>query len=188
MHFLGLDGMTRRVYTYLPETGWGPLNLLSTLGALTIASSVLVFLVNVGRTLRRGQAAGDNPWDAESLEWATSSPPPPYNFQYLPVADSRSPLWHRTPDTPVVTGLRTDMREILVTTLMDAEPDSRMRLPESTPWPFLTALATGVTFITLIFTPWGLPIGAVLLTVTLTGWAWPTRTEHELQLRQEKAA
>ena len=188
MHQLGLEGMTRRVYTYLPETGWGALNLVASIGALTIAASVVVYLVNVARTLRQGAAAGENPWAAESLEWGTASPPPPYNFQYLPTAPSRSPLWHRTSDTPVVTGLRTDMREILVTTLMDAEPDSRLRLPESTPWPFLTALATGVTFITLIFTPWGLPIGGVLLAVTLTGWAWPTSKEHELQIEQEKAA
>jgi cytochrome c oxidase subunit 1 len=80
------------------------------------------------------------------------------------------------------------MREILVTTLLDAEPDSRMRLPEPSIWPFLAALATGATLITLIFTPWGLPIGAVLLTIALTGWGWPTRHEHELQVREEKAA
>jgi cytochrome c oxidase subunit 1 len=188
MHLLGLEGMTRRVYTYLPETGWGPLNLTATVGAVTIAASVLVFLVNAVRSLRRGALAGDNPWDAESLEWATGSPPPPYNFLHPPTVTSRSPLWHRAPDTPVVTGLRTDMREILVTTLMDAEPDSRMRLPEPTIWPFLAALATGVTFIVLIFTPWGLPIGAVLMTVTLVGWGWPTRKEHALQVREEKAA
>jgi cytochrome c oxidase subunit I+III len=188
MHQLGLEGMTRRVYTYLPETGWGPLNFLATLGAFTIAASVLVFLVNVARSLRRGLAAGDNPWEAESLEWATSSPPPPYGFLHLPTVSSRSPLWHQTPDSPVVTGLRTDMREILVTTLLDAEPDSRMRLPEPTIWAFLAALATGATFITLIFTPWGFPIGVVLLTVTFTGWGWPRRKEHELQRRQERAA
>ena len=188
MHQLGLDGMTRRIYTYLPETGWGPLNLLASLGAITIAVSVLVFLANLARSLRRGALAGDNPWEAESLEWATSSPPPPYGFLHPPTVASRSPLWHPSPDTPVVTGLRTDMREILVTTLLDAEPDSRMRLPEPTIWPFLAALATGATFITLIFTPWGLPIGAVLMTVTLVGWAWPRRREHRLQVREEKAA
>jgi cytochrome c oxidase subunit 1 len=188
MHLLGLNGMTRRVYTYLPETGWGPLNLLATVGAVTIAASVLVFLVNVARALRLGAVAGDNPWNAESLEWATSSPPPPYGFLHLPTVPSRSPLWDRTPDTPVVTGLRTDMREILVTTVLDAEPDARMRLPEPTIWSFLAAVATGTTFITLIFTPWGFPIGVVLLTIAFTGWGWPTRKEHELQRREEKAA
>jgi cytochrome c oxidase subunit I+III len=188
MHQLGLEGMTRRVYTYLPETGWGPLNLLASVGALVIAASVVVFLINVARSFRHGASAGDNPWEAESLEWATGSPPPPYNFLHPPTVAGRAPLWRPAPDAPVVTGLRTDMREILVTTLMDAEPDSRMRLPEPSIWPLLAAMATGVTFITLIFTPWGFPIGAVLLTVTLVGWAWPSGKEHALQVRQEKAA
>jgi cytochrome c oxidase subunit 1 len=61
-----------------------------------------------------------------------------------------------------------------------------MRLPEPTIWPLLAALATGVTFITLIFTPWGFPIGAVLVTITLIGWGWPNAAEHELQLREER--
>ena len=63
-----------------------------------------------------------------------------------------------------------------------------MRLPEPSIWPLLAALATGVTFITLIFTPWGLPLGAVCLTAALVGWAWPSRKEHELQVRAERAA
>ena len=186
MHQLGLDGMTRRVYTYLPETGWGPLNLVASLGALTIAASVAVFLVNLVRSRRGGVPAGDDPWDGPTLEWATSSPPPPYNFHLLPTVRSRTPLWKPEPDAPVVTGLRTDMREILVTTMLDAEPDNRMRLPEPTIWPLLAALATGATFITLIFTPWGLPIGAVLITVAFIGWGWPSSKEHELQLREER--
>jgi cytochrome c oxidase subunit I+III len=186
MHQLGLDGMTRRVYTYLPETGWGPLNLLATIGALTITASVVVLLANVARSLARGAAAGPDPWQAPSLEWATDSPPPPYNFQHPPTVQSRSPLWKRDPDAPVVTGLRTDMRELLVTTMLDAEPDSRMRLPEPTIWPLVAALATGVTFITLIFTPWGLPIGAVLITFAFIGWGWPNQKEHQLQVRQER--
>jgi cytochrome c oxidase subunit I+III len=186
MHFLGLDGMPRRVYTYLPETGWGPLNLLATVGAVTIAASVLVLAINVVRSLRQGVMAGDDPWGAPTLEWATSSPPPPYNFHHLPTVHSRSPLWRRPAVALVVSGLRTDMREILVTTMLDAEPDSRMRLPDPTIWPLLAALATGVTFIVLIFTPWGLPIGAVLIVPAFVGWGWPSRKDHELQLRAEQ--
>ena len=188
MHQLGLDGMPRRVYTYLPETGWGPLNFVATVGALTIAVSVAVFLVNLARSVRGGTPAGDDPWSASTLEWSTSSPPPSYNFQLIPTVQSRSPLWKQAPAPAVVTGLRTDMREILVTTMMDAEPDSRMRLPDPTIWPLVAAIATGVTFITLVFTPWGLPIGAVLITIAFIGWGWPTRKEHELQLREEREA
>src|SRR5690606_8098748 len=75
LHFLGLMGMTRRVYTYLAETGWGPLNLLATVGAFTMALAVLLFLVNAVRSLRGGAVAGDDPWGAHTLEWGTTSPP-----------------------------------------------------------------------------------------------------------------
>jgi cytochrome c oxidase subunit I+III len=178
MHQLGLAGMPRRVYTYLAETGWGELNLLASLGAAMIAVSVLVFLANVARSLRQGLRAGDNPWDAPTLEWAAASPPRPYNFPFIPVVDGREPLWTRPGELPVVAGLRTDVREVLVTTLLDAEPDSRHRHPNPTIWPFLTAVATAVTFIVLIFTPWGAVIGAVLLFAGLLGWALPRGREH----------
>ena len=186
MHVLGLEGMPRRIYTYLPETGWGPLNFVATIGAVTIAVSVVLFLVNLAWSLREGAPAGDHPWEAPTLEWATSSPPPPYNFHLIPTVQGRSPLWKRAADAPVVTGLRTDMRETLVTTMLDAEPDSRMRMPEPTIWPLLAAIATGVTFIALIFTPWGLPLGAVLITAAFVGWGWPTARETRLQEREER--
>jgi cytochrome c oxidase subunit 1 len=188
MHLLGLDGMPRRIYTYLPETGWGGLNLLASIGAATIALSVVVFLINLAMSLRTGAVAGDDPWQVESLEWATSSPPPPYNFLYIPVVQGRTALWSRTPDQPVVTGLRTDMREVLVTTLLDAEPDHRHRHPQSTVWPLLAGLATGAFFIVMVFTFWGFALGTVLLTVTMIGWGWPTRDDHEQQLIEERAA
>jgi cytochrome c oxidase subunit 1 len=186
MHLLGLDGMPRRVYTYLPDAGWGGMNLLSSIGAFTIALSVLVFLVALVRS-RAGAKAPANPWGAPSLEWATSSPPPPYNFALQPVVTSRTPLWDRAAgEAPVVTGLRTDMREILVTTVFDAEPDHRHRDPEPSIWPFLAALATGLFFITLIFTPWAVTWGGVALLVTLVGWGWPKAREHRLQVREEQ--
>jgi cytochrome c oxidase subunit 1 len=173
------------VYTYLEETGWGNLNLLATIGAVTIVSSVLLFLFNVMRSLTAGQPAGNNPWDAETLDWSTSSPPPSYNFAHIPIVQGRSALWHRTADRPVVTGLRTDMHEVLLTTLMDARPDSRHRHPNPTIIPLLAAVGTGITFIALIFTPWGLPIGSVLLVAAFTMWAWPDRRGYEEQKLQE---
>ena len=111
MHILGLNGMPRRVYTYLPETGWGDLNLLATVGAFTMGLGVLVFVGNVLWARKFGAVAGDNPWGADTLEWLTSSPPPSYNFQNIPVVQGRSALWDRTADAPIVTGLRTDVRD-----------------------------------------------------------------------------
>src|SRR4029079_12196492 len=81
MHQLGLKGMTRRVYSYAPETGWGPLSALATIGAFTLGLGVLVFLVNVVRSRRRGRLAGDNPWGAPGLEWTVPSPVPVYSYR-----------------------------------------------------------------------------------------------------------
>jgi cytochrome c oxidase subunit 1 len=188
MHQLGLDGMPRRVYTYLPETGWGDLNLLATIGAVTIAISMVIFVINVIVSLRGGVLAGDDPWGGETLEWATSSPPRPYNFPYIPVVTSRSPIWDESEELPVVTGLRTDVRDVLVTTLLDAEPDSRHRHPIPSIWPLLTAIGTTVLFVTLIFTPWGAVIGTPLFLLGLLGWGWPRgRDKWEQQLVESEA-
>jgi cytochrome c oxidase subunit 1 len=188
MHQLGFDGMPRRVYTYLAATGWGDLNLLASAGAAVIAASVLVFLVNVVRSLRSGARAGENPWGAESLEWATASPPRPYNFAYIPVVDGRAPLWEHPEGLPAVEGLRTDVREVLITTMLDAEPDSRHRHPEPSVWPLLAAIASTVFFVALIFTPWAFPIGIALLFLALLGWAWPRGEEHREERMIEREA
>lgn len=100
-HVLGAWGMPRRVFTYPAVPGWPVLNLVSTTGAFVLAASVLVFLWNVGVSLRHGRLAGENPWNACTLEWATTSPPPPHNFDHLPAVHSRRPLWDLAhPDDP----------------------------------------------------------------------------------------
>jgi cytochrome c oxidase subunit I+III len=185
MHQLGFEGMPRRVYTYLAGTGWGDLNLLASIGAVTIAISVLVFLVNVSVSFRRGIPAGEDPWGGDSLEWATPSPPRPYNFVHIPVVEGRAPLWDNPIEQPVVTGLRTDVREVLVTSLLDAEPDSRHRHPTPSIWPLLTAIGTTILFVTLVFTPWG-ALGVFPLLLGLLGWTWPRGKEHRQQVLVEQ--
>ncbi len=172
MHILGLEGMPRRVYTYLAPTGWGPLNLVATIGAVTIATSVLVYVVNVVTTLRRAVDAPANPWNSSGLEWAVASPPPNYNFLHAPVVESRHPLWDTTVELPVLTGFRTDRREVLITTVFDARPDSRAEAPTPSIWPFYLALCMGVVFIGSIFSPWFVPGGLALSLLGLAGWAW----------------
>ncbi|HEX2165641.1 MAG TPA: cbb3-type cytochrome c oxidase subunit I, partial [Longimicrobiales bacterium] len=187
-HFLGLAGMTRRVYTYLPETGWGDMNMLSTIGAFTIATGALVFLGNVVWSLRNGERAGDNPWGAASLEWATHSPAPRYNFVHIPVVEGRYALWSRSAAAPVVTGMKDHKREVLVTSVLDAEPELRHEQPGPTLAPLAAAVAVGFTFIGLIFTPWALPLGLALALPALLAWGWP-RPAKKLreQLEHEQA-
>ncbi|HEV2706188.1 MAG TPA: cytochrome c oxidase subunit I [Pyrinomonadaceae bacterium] len=178
-HLLGLQGMPRRVYTYQPGLGWSEMNLLASAGGVLLTLGVLVFIFNAVRSRRTGAHAGDNPWGASTLEWATTSPPPNYNFLYLPTVAGREALWTQSPEQPVVTGLRSDVRQVLVTKMLDAEPDHIEQFPQPTLWPFWAAVATTALFIGSIFTPWAVVWGAIPVGVTLTGWFWPKRRQAE---------
>jgi cytochrome c oxidase subunit 1 len=96
MHQLGLSGMPRRISDYGANPEWTILNAISTVGAFMIAVSVIPFLINVIATFINGEPAGDDPWEGNTLEWATSSPPPPYNFDRLPPIHSQRPLFDAT--------------------------------------------------------------------------------------------
>jgi cytochrome c oxidase subunit 1 len=92
-HFLGILGMPRRIYTYAPGRGWELWNLMSSVGVIFQLAAIACFLWNVVRSAIAGEPAGDDPWDGWTLEWATASPPPEYNFEKLPVVRSSRPLW-----------------------------------------------------------------------------------------------
>jgi cytochrome c oxidase subunit 1 len=175
MHQLGLMGMPRRVYTYPAYMGWNTLNLISTLGALLLVAGGIMLLYNLFASLRVGALAGDNPWNGDSLEWATSSPPPVYNFLEIPVVEGRHAVWERSADRPVVTGVRSDIREVLVTDVMDAEPAHLDEFPEPSIWPFLASVATSAFFVASIFTPWAVVYGLPPIGITLIGWFWPKK-------------
>jgi cytochrome c oxidase subunit 1 len=173
MHFSGLLGMPRRVYTYPAGLGLELPNLISTIGAFIVAAAVLLFVANGVLSLYRGTIAGPNPWDASTLEWAVSSPPPVYNFDHLPVVESRTPLWDIDGEMPVVSGLRVDEKETLLTTVVAATPDVREPVPAASLWPFVSAIAVGIMFVTSIFSPWAVLVGAVPIAIALTAWFWP---------------
>ena len=120
-HLLGFMGMPRRVYTYGDNPGWALLNGISSASSFFMAAGTLVLVWNVLVSLRRGVVAGDNPWDAFTLEWATTSPPPPENFDSLPEIRSRRPLWDanhpgladwQASNTPEDTGGRPDAARV----------------------------------------------------------------------------
>jgi cytochrome c oxidase subunit 1 len=96
MHFAGMLGMPRRIYTYDAGQGWETFNMLSSIGAFLMAPAFLIFAYNFFRSKTKGEIAGDNPWDAATLEWSIPSPPPEYNFAQIPMVTSRYPLWDLT--------------------------------------------------------------------------------------------
>lgn len=188
MHILGLRGMPRRVYTYQPEMHWGLLNHIETAGVAFMTAGLLVFIYNWLHSEKFGLVAGNNPWYAGTLEWTTTSPPPSYNFLNIETVHDRMPIWKNPPDAPIVTGIREDVRQELITHALDGDPDHLVLSPEPSSWPFWAALATTALFIGSIFNPWAVPIGAIPLAITLVGWFWPTRRESELYKQEERWA
>jgi cytochrome c oxidase subunit 1 len=173
MHISGLLGMPRRVYTYPAGMGLELPNMLSSIGAFVVALAVLLFIVNVVMSLVSGRGAPPNPWGAATLEWATSSPPPRYNFAHILVVESRTPLWPERETLPVVHGLRAEDRELLLTTVITASPDTRDPSAEPSVWPFVAAIATTAFFISSVFSPWAVAFGIVPVAIALTAWFWP---------------
>jgi len=177
MHILGLAGMPRRVYTYAGESGWGPLNMMSSIGALMIAVSLLLYVFNVVRGALQGPSAGVDPWGGGTLEWSTASPPPAHNFDAMPVVGGREPLWESNGIAGSVVNLGMKDREVLITSVVEAKPHHRELFPCATTWPFFTAIGTTILFIASIFTPWAVVWGSPLVALLATCWWWPSLAE-----------
>ena len=184
MHLSGLLGMPRRVYTYSPGLGWDAWNLASTAGAYVVAVGILATVVNFLRSLRRGEPAGDDPWGGDSLEWATSSPPPPYNFAAIPEVHSAYPLWEERFRERLEAARYSQERqlagdhEVLRTSELDAEPERAVEMPEETIVPLVTAVGFLLVFGGLL--AGGYVVAAAGVPVVLGGlaaWAWPRREE-----------
>jgi cytochrome c oxidase subunit I+III len=185
-HILGLLGMPRRIYTYDTGLGWEIHNLISTIGAFVFAAGVLVTLVNYVRALRSGEQAGNDPWGGETLEWATSSPPPEYNFETIPTVRSREPVW----DQPELRGGAQPLdqggyaleegHETLSTSLLDGTPQAVVHMPHASAWPFILSVA----ILTLAY---GILLDALPLTLAgaagsaigTMGWFWPRGETQE---------
>ena len=179
MHILGLEGMPRRIYTYQPEMPWAGLNMFVSLSAVILSLGFLIFFIDVIRSARSGHIAGENPWGASTLEWATSSPPPCFNFRRILVVAARDPLWSQPDELAVAGGLCTDRRELIVSSVVEAQPEASESSPRNSIWPLLAALATTVMLIWSIFSPWAVIWGSIPIGITLTGWFWPKQTPED---------
>ncbi len=179
MHILGLQGMPRRIYTYQPDMPWHGLNMFVSVSAVILVAGFLIFFIDAIRSARNGAMAADNPWDAPTLEWSMPSPPPSFNFVRVPIVGGPNPLWEQPDFLPVASGLRTDRRELLVTSLTNATPQAREASPRNSIWPLWSAIATSVMLIWSIFSPWAVVWGSIPVMITLIGWFWPKGTPED---------
>lgn len=183
MHLLGVLGMPRRIYTYKPGLGWDGINMLITVGAFILAFGILLSLINFFWSLKNGRLAGKNPWNADTLEWSTESPPAPYGSVHIPTVVTRHPLWdeHEEEEDPKGERVLDQDRLTLSSTWLDAETISLARMPEDTILPLLLALGFFVLFIALTFQSYWLALGCVVYSMVVAAiWFWPKPQEGEL--------
>ncbi|MDQ1511279.1 MAG: cytochrome c oxidase subunit, partial [Actinomycetota bacterium] len=181
MHFLGFEGQPRRTYTYSKGMGWDTLNLMATIGAFVIALSVLVFLVNVVFTARRGELAPEDPWDARTLEWLASSPPPEYNFAEIPIVEHRDEFWHRkyTEDDEGRLVKLPPSDAAVIPPRRDPKEPHNIHMPSPSYWPFVLALGLPIMGYGFVFKwYWLLAIGALIAFFGINAWTIEPATEE----------
>jgi heme/copper-type cytochrome/quinol oxidase subunit 1 len=190
MHILGFLGMPRRVYTYHDGLGWDGLNVMVSVGSAIFALGTGITLLNWLWSARRGKAAGDDPWEGDSLEWATTSPPPHYNFERIPLVASRHPLWDQRPMPYAESGIEDETsglgqsgavdRETPITSGIDTHPEGNMAIPGETYVPFLLAVGIAIFFFGLLIqTTLAAVTGIAIAVVFLLWWTW--QTEEDLK-------
>ncbi len=189
MHVLGLRGMPRRVYTYQSGLGWDWLNMIASVGSGIFGLGTGLTLINVLWSRRHGAVAGDDPWRSDTLEWATTSPPPDYNFAAVPVITSRHPLWDQRP-LPLAAsgpdpsteshGVRgAENRETPVTGGLGADAESAMTVPPPSALPCLLAFGIAIFFVGLLVSAHVVIIAGAVIGVTgVTRWAWRTEVDQ----------
>ena len=168
MHFLGMDGMPRRQATYAADMGWDLWNMVSTIGSFMIALSILVFLHNFFRSLKKGEPSGNDPWDGRTLEWAIPSPPPEYNFVTIPTVTARDHFWEE--------------KQLNINTLSGAseeEDGHGIHMPSPSYIPLITALGLSVFGYGLIYSFVMSGVGAFVTVVGIYAWAMEPATAPE---------
>jgi cytochrome c oxidase subunit I+III len=191
MHIMGFLGMPRRVYTYPSMLQIDGYNMLATVGAFVMALGFMLFVIDVFYAQRKGPPAGDNPWDSDSLEWSTKSPPHNFAFATPPLVRSRHPLWHPKRDEPgserietiraAMTEAPQNWRATLVTDTITAEPQAIQNLPGPTYVPLYAALGLLVAFSGALFEYYALAgAGLIFFVGALIAWMWPDEDRLEM--------
>ncbi len=179
MHWLGLQGMIRRTWKYAPETGFEPWNLVVTIGAFIIASSLLIFVYNWRHSRRKGEDSGLDPWDARTIEWSIPNPTPEYNFAKSPVITRLDEFWHikYDEDDEGRAVRKPDADEMLEQLEYEGNnPASPIHLPAPSYFPMVMAIGLPLVFYGVIYhtTVWGkalILVGAVVILSSLIGWS-----------------
>jgi cytochrome c oxidase subunit 1 len=175
MHIAGLMGQPRRTSTYPEGMGWDLVNLLSSIGSFIIAAGFLVFLYNAVKS-RRNVCTDPDPWDARTIEWATSSPPPIHNFDIEPTVTQIDDFWHRKyevgPDHKV------HRREHVETFISDLPPIG-VHLPSPSYWPIVLAIGMPLISYGLMYTYWVTGLGVVIVLGAVYGWALEPSVDPE---------
>lgn len=181
MHILGYQGMPRRVFTYGFDRPWAIWNAIETVGAFMLGAGFMLTLINAIVSRKYGQVAGKNPWNADTLEWDTQSPPPPYNMVHLPTVETLHPLWDEHDETHDPTNERVFDQERLTftTTPIAAEPVAVAKIPGDTLMPVYATIAMTVIFATLLVKMVSIAVGfSIISGLFIARWMWPKPEKH----------
>ena len=179
MHIVGLQGQPRRTYTYPEGMGWDFWNMIETIGAFTIALSMVVFLVNVAVSRAKREEAGDDPWDGRTLEWAIPSPPPEHNFDTIPVVRERDDFWDQK------YGRTNEERPQPVIAGGSEGHEEHIHLPSPSYFPMFASFGMPISAYGVIyfnewsFAPLVIGAGSLLTLVSLMGWVLEPGTAEE---------
>jgi cytochrome c oxidase subunit I+III len=192
MHILGVLGMPRRVWTYSNGLGWDTLNMIVSIGSVVFGIGTGITLLNWFVSMRRGEPAPPDPWQADSLEWSTSSPPPEYNFAEIPTVSSRHPLWEGGAPAAVSTVDGSDIDPVVrslalegafaktspVTSGRDTRPSDVLEIPKETAVPLVVAFGLALFFIGLLIDASVVGVvGVALAVVAVVRWLWQTEMD-----------
>ncbi len=181
MHFLGVHGMPRRIYTYSDGLGFDLWNLVATIGSFALGASTLIFVYNAWKSWKSGEVAGNDPWDAATLEWAIPSPPPEYNFAQLPNVTSARPLWdakygaeseHSSEGHIDITVAGKKVVEIDIREHVNKMTDEPIHMPNPSYWPIVAAFGPLLMAIGMLTHKGISVLGIAVLTYAVYRWAF----------------